>query len=68
MVEWHHQLTGHECEPTLGDGEGQGSLAWGTPWDRKESDTTERLSNNNNGLCMLKTPTVQPGHTTDVLQ
>ena len=26
MVEWHHQLNGHEFEQALGDGEGQGSL------------------------------------------
>ena len=27
MVGWHHQLNQHEFEQTLGDGEGQGSLA-----------------------------------------
>ena len=27
MVGWPHQLNGHEFEQTLGDGEGQGSLA-----------------------------------------
>ena len=27
MVGWHYQLSGHEFEQTLGDGEGQGSLA-----------------------------------------
>ena len=42
MVGWHHQLHGHELEQALGDGEGQGTLAWG----RKESDMTERLNNN----------------------
>ena len=26
MVGWHHRLNGHECEQTLGDGKGQGSL------------------------------------------
>ena len=26
MVEWHHQLNGHEFEQTPGDGEGQESL------------------------------------------
>ena len=26
MVGWHHQLSGHEFEQTLGDDEGQGSL------------------------------------------
>ena len=44
MVEWHHRLNGHEFEQALGDGEGQGSLACGSPWGRKESDTTERLT------------------------
>ena len=27
MAGWHHQLNGHEYEQTLGDSEGQGSLA-----------------------------------------
>ena len=27
MVAWHHQLNGHEFVQTLGDAEGQGSLA-----------------------------------------
>ena len=45
MVGWHHQLNGHEFEQTLGDSEGQGSLVYCCPWGRKESDTTERLSN-----------------------
>ena len=26
MVGWHHWLNGHECEQTLGDGEGQETL------------------------------------------
>ena len=49
MIGWHHQLNGHEFEQTLGDGEGQGSLACCSPWGRKESDTTEPLSNNRAG-------------------
>ena len=41
---WHHRLDGHECEQTLRDRggqdrEGQGSLAYCTPWGGKESDT-----------------------------
>ena len=43
MVEWHHQLNGHEFEQTLGDGEGLGSLACCSPPGHKELDTTERL-------------------------
>ena len=46
MVGWHHGLNGHEFEQTMGDGEGQGSLACRSLWDCKESDTTERLNNN----------------------
>ena len=32
MVGGHHRLYGHEFEQTLGDGEGQGSLACHRPW------------------------------------
>ena len=42
MVGWHQQLNGHEIRQTPGDGEGQGSLVC---CGHKESDTTERLSN-----------------------
>ena len=41
MVGWHHRLDGHEFEQTLGDDEGQGSLAWCSTWGCKELDTTE---------------------------
>ena len=44
MVGWHHQLNGHEFEQTLGDSEGQGSLAYCSPWDCRELDTTEQLN------------------------
>ena len=44
IVGRHHQLNGHEFEPTPGDSEGQGSLACCSPWGRKESDTTWRLN------------------------
>ena len=47
MVGWHHQLSGHEFEQALGNGEGQGSLVCCGPWGHKESDMTERLNNNN---------------------
>ena len=36
----HHLLNGHEFEQTLGDSEGQGSLACCGPWVRKELDMT----------------------------
>ena len=48
MVGWHHQLNGHEFVQTLGDAEGQVSLACCSPCGHKESDTIERLNNNNN--------------------
>ena len=38
---------GHEFEQSLEDSEGQRSLACCSPWGLKESDTTERLNNNN---------------------
>ena len=48
MVGWHHQLQGPESEQTLGDSEGQGSLACCSPWGHRESDKTEQLNNINN--------------------
>ena len=45
MVGWHHQLNGHEFEPTPGDREGQGSPACCNPWGHKEPDTTVQLNN-----------------------
>ena len=44
MVEWHHQLDGHEFEQAPGVGDGQGSLACCSPWGHKESDTTAQLN------------------------
>ena len=46
MVRYHHQLNGYEFEQTLGDSEGQRSLACCSPWGCKESDTTEWLNHN----------------------
>ena len=40
IVRQHHQLSGHEFDQTLGDNEGQGSLACCSPWSCKESDMT----------------------------
>ena len=45
MVGWHQQLSGHEFEQALGDGEGQGSLACYSPWHCKASDTIKILNN-----------------------
>ena len=41
MVGWCHLVDGHKFEQALRVGDGQGSLAYCSPWGRKESDTTE---------------------------
>ena len=56
MVGWHHWFNGHEFEWTLGAGDGQGGLAYCSPWGHKESDMTERLNNTTWSLS-LKTET-----------
>ena len=56
LVGWHHRCNGHEFEQTLGDGEGQGSLAFCSPWGCKESDSNEQLNDSylvSVGLCCL---------------
>ena len=50
MVEWHHQLNGHEFEQTPGDSEGGGSLACCSPWGRKELDTNKQLNNHSKSV------------------
>ena len=44
MVGWHHQFSEHELRQSLGDSEGQGSLACCSSWGFKELDSTERLN------------------------
>ena len=44
MAGWHHRLSGHEFEWTLGVGDEQGALACCGLQGRKESDTTEWLN------------------------
>ena len=44
MAGWHHRLNGHEFEQALGVVDGQGGLAYCSPWGHKESDTIERLN------------------------
>ena len=44
VVEWQHQLNGHEFEQAPGVGDGQGSLACCGPWGHKQVDMTERLN------------------------
>ena len=40
VIGWHHRFNGHEFEQTLGDSEGQRSLACCSPWGHKELDMT----------------------------
>ena len=40
-VGWHHQLSGHESQHTMGDGDGQRSLACCNLWGHKEQDMAE---------------------------
>ena len=44
MVGWHHWLYGHKFEQALGVSNGQGSLAYYSPWGHRESDTIEWLN------------------------
>ena len=60
MVGWHHPHKGHEFEQTLGESEGQGSLASCSLWCLIDSDTTERLNNN-------KRVNLQSSHHRDLL-
>ena len=53
MVGWPHRLNGHEFGQTPGNGEGRGRLVCCSPFDRKESDMTEQL-NNNNKSCSVE--------------
>jgi len=59
MMGLHHRLNGHEFEQTLGDSEGQGSLACCRPWGCRESDMTEQLNNYNKNdvfISLMKKP------------
>ena len=53
MVGWYHWLKGHEFEQTPRNGEGQGSLAYCSPWGHKESKATQPLNNSNNGTFQM---------------
>ena len=44
IVGWHHRLNGHGFGWTPGVGDGQGALAYCSPWGHKESDMTEQLN------------------------
>ena len=50
MVGWHYQLNGCEFQQTLGNNEGQGSLACCIPCGHKELDM---FSDNNNRIVQI---------------
>ena len=47
MAGQHHRCNEHELGQILGDSEGQGGLACGSPWGGKELGMTGKLNNNN---------------------
>ena len=51
---WASRLSGYEFEQTLGNGEGQGSVACGSPWSCEESVRTEQLKNENNPYSYIR--------------
>ena len=61
MIEWHHQLDGHEFEHSLGVGDGQrslacygqGSLACCSSWGRKETQLSDRIDTSNTIFLIL---------------
>ena len=44
IVGWHHWLDGHEFNKAPEVGDGQGSLAYCSPWGHKELNMTEQLN------------------------
>ena len=44
MVGWYHQLNAHEFEQALGVDDGQGGLAYCSPWGHKELDMNKQLN------------------------
>ena len=47
-MRWLDGITNSMDEFEIGVGDGQRSLVCCSPWDRKQSDPTEQLNNNNN--------------------
>ena len=58
MVEWHHQIDGHEFAQTLGAGDGQGSLPCCSPLGHKELDRISNLL----GFQIIKVDAVKVLH------
>ena len=56
IVEWHHQLNGHESDQTPRDSEAQRSLACCSSWGHRESDrVTEQQKRTTTKLVWGKT-------------
>ena len=53
MVGWHLWLDGSEFEQAPRAADGQGKLACCSPWDHKESDTTEWLNWMKTVVCLF---------------
>ena len=45
MVGWHHRLSGHESEQTLGDSEGQGGLVDAKSWTWLSEQQQQQIRN-----------------------
>ena len=54
MIGWHHQLNGHEFEKAPAVGDGQGSLAYCSPWGCKELDLATEQQQNEKKVKMLR--------------
>ena len=70
MVEWHHLHNRHELEQTQGDGEGQGSLAFCSPWGhriRHDLATGQHESEQTDNFLSYNTRVLQSWCSTRVL-
>ena len=61
MVGWHHGLNECEFGQVLGDSEGEGSLAYCSPWGCTELDIIELLNNNSIYLHIWGSGVESPG-------
>ena len=52
IVGWNHRLDGHEFEETPGVGDGQGSMAYCSPWCHKELDMIEQQNRTELMYCL----------------
>ena len=62
MAQWHYQLNGHEFDQTLGDSEGQRSLACYSPWGHKKLDMIQLLNRGFPGGSEVKVSACNAGY------